>query len=76
LRREEYGIAPLVRLLEGHQGPGVTSAALDAVRAVALNNDANKHALREAWALPQLVKLLSPQVGAHPGRGMMNNVEH
>ena len=55
-------MAPIVRLLEGHVGPTVTSAAADAVRAMALNNDANKASLREAWALPQLVKLLSPEV--------------
>lgn len=59
LRRDEYGVAPIVKLLEGHQGPPVTSAALDAVRAMSLNNDANKNALREAWVLPQLVKLLA-----------------
>ena len=62
-RREEFGVAPIVKLLEGQLGPAVTSAAADAVRAIALNNDANKTALREAWALPQLVKLLLPEVG-------------
>ena len=56
-------MAPIVKLLEGQLGPAVTSAAADAVRAIALNNDANKTALREAWALPQLVKLLLPEVG-------------
>ena len=65
-RREEFGVAPIVKLLEGQLGPAVTSAAADAVRAIALNNDANKTALREAWALPQLVKLLLPEVGGHP----------
>ena len=57
--RDEYGVAPIVQLLEGHRCSAVTSAALDAVRAMSLNNDANKTALREAWVLPQLVKLLA-----------------
>lgn len=60
--RDGYGIAPIVKILEGPKEAAVTSAAADLVRAVALNNDANKNAVREAWAVPQLVKLLGPEV--------------
>lgn len=41
----------------------VTAAAADALRALAMNNEANKTAIREAWAVPLLVKLLSSEVG-------------
>ena len=59
--RDGYGIAPIVKILEGPKEAAVTSAAADLLRAVALNNDANKNAVREAWAVPQLVKLLGPE---------------
>ncbi len=63
--RDGYGIAPIVKILEGPKEAAVTSAAADLVRAVALNNDANKNAVREAWALPQLVKLLGSEVSTN-----------
>ncbi len=63
--RDGYGIAPIVKMLEGPKEAPMTSAAADLVRAVALNNDANKIAVREAWAVPQLVKLLGPEVSPH-----------
>lgn len=63
LCREGYGVAPIVKMLEVSKNVAVTGAAADAIRAIALNNDANKNAVREAWALPLLVKMLGPDVG-------------
>ena len=40
----------------------VTAAAADALRALAMSNEANKSAIREAWAVPLLVKLLGSDV--------------
>jgi hypothetical protein len=64
--RDGYGIDPIVKMLEMSKNMAVTGAAADAIRAVALNNDANKNAVREAWALPLLVKLLGPGVSPEP----------
>lgn len=52
----------LVKLLEAMPFDGVTAAAADALRALAMNNEANKTAIREAWAVPLLVKLLGSEV--------------
>jgi len=41
---------------------GVTAAAADALRALAMSNEANKTAIREAWAVPLLVNLLGSEV--------------
>ena len=60
--REQYGIPVLVKLLEAMPFDAVTAAAADALRALAVNNEANKTAIREAWAVPLLVKLLSSEV--------------
>jgi len=60
--REQYGIPVLVKLLEAMPFDAVTAAAADALRALAMNNEANKTAIREAWAVPLLVKLLSSEV--------------
>ena len=57
--RDAYGIAPIVKMLEHSRDSGQASAATDAIRALTLNNNSNKDAVREAWALPLLVKLLS-----------------
>ena len=46
-------------MLELSKDDGQASAAADAIRALTLNNNSNKEAVREAWALPLLVKLLS-----------------
>ena len=46
-------------MLEPSKDEGQASAATDAIRALCLNNSSNKDAVREAWALPLLVKLLS-----------------
>jgi hypothetical protein len=46
-------------MLEISKDDGQASAAADAIRALTLNNNSNKEAVREAWALPLLVKLLS-----------------
>ena len=60
--REQYAIPVLVKLLEAMPFDGVTAAAADALRALALNNEGNKTAIREAWAVPLLVKLLGSEV--------------
>ncbi len=60
--REQYGIPVLVKLLEAMPFDGVTAAAADALRALAMSNEANKTAIREAWAVPLLVKLLGSEV--------------
>ena len=60
--REQYGIPVLVKLLEAMPFDGVTAAAADALRALAMSNEANKTAIREAWAVPLLVKLLGAEV--------------
>ncbi len=52
----------LVKLLEAMPFDGVTAAAADALRALAMSNEANKTAIREAWAVPLLVKLLGSEV--------------
>ena len=62
-RREQYGIPALVKLLEAMPFDAVTAAAADALRALAMNNEGNKTAIREAWAVPLLVKLLGSEVG-------------
>ncbi len=62
LFREQYGIPVLVKLLEAMPFDGVTAAAADALRALAMSNEANKTAIREAWAVPLLVKLLGSEV--------------
>ena len=63
--REQYGIPALVKLLEAMPFDAVTAAAADALRALAMNNEANKTAIREAWAVPLLVKLLGSEVGCN-----------
>ena len=60
--REQYGIPVLVKLLEAMPFDSVTAAAADALRALAMSNEANKSAIREAWAVPLLVKLLGSDV--------------
>ena len=57
--RDAYGIPPIVKMMELSKDDGPASAAADAIRALTLNNNSNKEAVREAWALPLLVKLLS-----------------
>lgn len=57
--RDAYGIPPIVKMLEHSRDGSQASAATDAIRALTLNNNSNKDAVREAWALPLLVKLLS-----------------
>lgn len=73
--RDAYGITPIVKMLELSKDGGQASAATDAIRALTLNNNSNKDAVREAWALPLLVKLLSsvsPALWiAFPLRGML-----
>lgn len=53
----------MVKLLEATPYTSVTLAAADAVRAVAMNNDGNKNAVRENWGIPLLVRMLSAEVG-------------
>ena len=65
-RREQYGIPVLVKLLEATPFDAVTAAAADALRALAMNNEGNKSAIREAWAVPLLVKLLGSEVRLNP----------
>ena len=60
--REQYGIPRFVKLLEAMPFDAVTAASADALRALASGNEANKTAIREAWAVPLLVKLLSNEV--------------
>lgn len=60
--REQFGIPLLLKQLEGTPFDGLTVAAADAVRAVAMNNDANKNAVRENWGIPLLAKMLGPEV--------------
>ncbi len=57
--RDAYGITPIVKMLEQSKDGSQVAAAADAIRALTLNNNSNKDAVREAWALPLLVKLLS-----------------
>ncbi len=57
--RDAYGISPIVKMLEQSKDGSQVVAAADAIRALTLNNNTNKDAVREAWALPLLVKLLS-----------------
>ena len=56
------GLKPLVRLLERGAAPGVVGAALDALRAAAMNNEDNKAAAAQCWLVPQLVKLIGSDV--------------
>lgn len=60
--RDQYGIAPLVKLLEATPYSAITLAAADAVRACAMNSDGNKNAVRENWGIPLLVRMLSAEV--------------
>ena len=62
LHREQYAIPRLVKLLEAMPFDTVTAASADALRALASGNEANKTAIREAWAVPLLVKLLGNEV--------------
>ena len=55
------GLKPLVRMLERSSTPSVVAAALDALRAVCLNNDENKAKVNTSWLIPQLVKLMGSQ---------------
>ena len=55
-----------MKLLEAMPATGVTLAAADAVRAVAMNNNENKTAVRENWGIPLLVKLLTEDVRGPP----------
>ena len=40
----------------------MVAAALDALRAVCLNNDENKGKVNTSWLIPQLVKLMGAKV--------------
>ncbi len=64
LRRTVDGLKPLVRMLERSSTPAVVAAALDALRAVCLNNDENKGKVNTSWLIPQLVKLMGAKVRA------------
>ena len=57
--RDAYGIPPIVKMLEQSKDGSQAGAAADAIRALTLNNNSNKDAVREAWAMPLLLKLLS-----------------
>lgn len=65
-RREQFGIPLLLKQLEGTPFDSLTAAAADAVRSVAMNNDANKNAVRENWGIPLLAKMLGPEVRFQP----------
>jgi len=56
------GLKPLVRMLERSSTPAVVAAALDALRAICVNNDENKAKVSVNWLVPQLVKLMGSQV--------------
>lgn len=53
-------------MLEGSSTPAVVAAALDALRAICVNNDENKNKVSSSWLVPQLVKLMGSQVGVGP----------
>lgn len=61
-RRTIDGLKPLVRMLEWSSTPAVVAAALDALRAICVNNDENKAKVSTSWLVPQLVKLMGSQV--------------
>lgn len=67
--RDAYGVPALVDLLGCARAveDGLALAACDALTALAAGSAANKAAVREAWALPLLVRLLAPPVRASPG---------
>ena len=69
--RDQYGLEAIVRCLESKGAKAVVSAAADAIRALCINNDANKAAIREAWGIPLLVKLLGPEVRTCGPLGML-----
>lgn len=58
----------LVDLLGGARAveDGLALAACDALTALAAGSAANKAAVRDAWALPLLVRLLAPPVRDPP----------
>ena len=60
--REQYGIAPVIKLLEKRPSAPLCAAVVTLLQAVCINNEANKDAVREAWGIPLLVNLLEPQV--------------
>ncbi len=64
--RDAYGVPLLVDLLGGARpgAAGLAAAACDALTALAAGNAANKAAVRDAWALPLLVRLLGQPVRA------------
>ena len=66
--RDAYGVPLLVDLLGCARAveDGLALAACDALTALAAGSAANKAAVREAWALPLLVRLLAPPVRAWP----------
>ena len=51
----------LVRHLDNVSSP-VAAAAAQVIKAICVQNEGNKAAIRKAWALALLVKLLGPQV--------------
>jgi hypothetical protein len=61
-RRKVQGVGHIVKLLEMGSHSQVQCAAADALRALCINNDGNKDAVREAWAIPVLVKILGQRV--------------
>ena len=66
--REQYAIPVLVKMLEPLPYDALTAAATDALKAIAVSNEANKAAVREAWAFPLLARLMQPRVSTQPGR--------
>ena len=68
------GLKPLVRMLERSSTPAVVAAALDALRAVCLNNDENKAKVNTSWLIPQLVKLMGSQVRRAPQHEYMRRL--
>lgn len=62
----------LVDLLSCTRGveDGLAAAACDALTALTAGNPANKAAVRDAWALPLLIRLLAPPVspGSYSGK--------
>ena len=53
----------LVKMLEPLPYDALTAAATDALKSIAVSNEANKAAIREAWAFPLLARLMQPEVG-------------
>ncbi len=62
--RDAYGVPLLVDLLTYTRAveDGLAAAACDALTALTAGNPANKAAVRDAWALPLLIRLLAPPV--------------